>query len=150
MATTDLPSINELRHQGRFAGIMMMKRLKKVMMLLLRNIAYSLNLTKIYYWAELRVFELRTVRVLPDFWYCWMYRTSMELIRKNRCPKLADWMIHKIPLGVRCDLAWRQDLVYFNEGADSAASANSKNHWNPMTMSWFPVSESPGWRETLY
>jgi hypothetical protein len=82
-----------------------MKQILKAVFLLIRAFAYHFNFTKLYYWAELRVFRLRSVKVIPESWYCWMYRISMALARKKRCLKFADWMIHRIPYNVRCDLS---------------------------------------------
>lgn len=82
-----------------------MKRLKKAVLLPIRYLAYRFKFDQLYYWAESRVFELRQVKVMPDGYYCWMYRVCMQLVKEKRCIGLADWMIHRIPYDIRCNLA---------------------------------------------
>lgn len=82
-----------------------MNRLKKVVVLLIRKIAHFLNATRLYYWAEKRAFALRAVKVMPDAFYCVLYRICMWLVKEKRFLGVADWAIHRIPYDVRCNLA---------------------------------------------
>ena len=78
-----------------------MKRLKKAILLPVRNMAYRWNRLRTYYWADEELYELRTVNVMPDLYYRWLYRISMKMVDSNRLRRLADWAIHTIPYHVR-------------------------------------------------
>jgi hypothetical protein len=82
-----------------------MKRLKKAILLPVRNMAYRLNRLHLYYWAEAELFELRTVNVMPPFYYRWLYKLSMRLVRSKKFSRLADRAIHTIPYHVRFNVA---------------------------------------------
>jgi hypothetical protein len=82
-----------------------MKRLKKAGLMPLRNMAFRWNRLRIYYWADAQLSELRTVNVMPTFYYRWLYQVSMKLLDSNRFSRLADWAIHTIPYHVRFDVA---------------------------------------------
>lgn len=81
-----------------------MKRLMKAIALGVRYIASRLRYARIYYWAERRLFDLRSVRILPDRFYCLMFRVCMRWVNERRFLGFADWMIHRIPFDVRCNL----------------------------------------------
>ena len=82
-----------------------MERITKLFFVIVRDISYRLKLKKVYYWAGLNAFKLRAINVLPDRFYCSMYRLGMKMVRKKRCIKTANWMIHRVPITIRCNLA---------------------------------------------
>lgn len=78
-----------------------MKRLKKAILLPLRYSAHRWNRLRTYYWADNKLHELRSVYVMPTFYYRWLYQTSMRLAETRRFKRLADRAIHTIPYHVR-------------------------------------------------
>ena len=82
-----------------------MKRLKKAILLPVRSMAYRWNRLRLYYWVDEELYELRTVNVMPDFYYRWLYRVSMKLVDSNRLRRLADRAIHTIPYHVRFNVS---------------------------------------------
>lgn len=82
-----------------------MKRIKKLVLLQIRSLSLRCNHTKMYYWAELKLFELRAVTVLPEFYYRFLFGLSMRLVRMNHFRMLADKAIHTIPYHIRFDIA---------------------------------------------
>lgn len=56
--------------------------------------------SKIYYWTEKHLYQLRAVIVLP----VWIHRTAFLIgiwMVSHHMPKLGDNLIHKVPLNVR-------------------------------------------------
>lgn len=56
--------------------------------------------SKIYYFAEKHLYQLRAVVILP----VWVHRTVFSLgmfMVTHNMPKLGDNLIHKVPLSVR-------------------------------------------------
>ena len=82
-----------------------MKRIKKAILLPVRKIAYRWNRLRLYYWAEMKLYELRTVYVMPGQYYRWLYHFCMRLVGFKRCRRLANWTIHTIPYHIRFSLA---------------------------------------------
>ena len=82
-----------------------MIRLKKAMLLPLEMFAYRWNRTKLYYWVEQELFEMRSVHIMPDFYYRWLFHLSMRIVHVDRFRRLADRAIHTIPCRVRFDVA---------------------------------------------
>lgn len=82
-----------------------MKRLKKALLLPVRYMAYRWNRLHLYYWAEAALFELRAVSVMPSFYYRWLYKMSMSLVRSKKFQRLADRAIHTIPYNIRFNVA---------------------------------------------
>jgi hypothetical protein len=82
-----------------------MKRIKKALLLPLRNMAYSRKHLRLFYWADMRLYELRMVYIMPRWYYCWIYHTSMSLINAGKLMRLANHMIHTIPYHVRHEMA---------------------------------------------
>ena len=82
-----------------------MKRLKKAILMPLRNLAYRCNRLRMYYWADEQLYELRTVNVMPVIYYRCLYQLSMRLAESKRLRRLADKVIHTIPYHVRFDVA---------------------------------------------
>jgi hypothetical protein len=82
-----------------------MRRLKKAMLLPTRRLAYRWNLLPLYYWAERELFELRSIDVMPEFYYRWLFRFSMRIVHIDRFQRLAEKLIHTIPYHVRFNMA---------------------------------------------
>ncbi len=82
-----------------------MKRLKKAMLLPVRDFAIRWNRLRLYYWADAKLFELSTVNVMPSFYYRLLYQLSMSLIKFKKLRRLADRAIHTIPYNVRFNVA---------------------------------------------
>lgn len=82
-----------------------MRRIKKAILIPVRSMAYRWNRLRLYYWADKELFELRTVNVMPDFYYHWLYRISMRLIESNNFRRLANRAIHTIPYHIRFNVA---------------------------------------------
>ena len=82
-----------------------MKRFRKAILILIRELAYRIKHKKFYYWAELRVFDLRSTNVFSDELYCKLYRLSTSMVEKRKCLKTANWLQHRIPFNIRCYLA---------------------------------------------
>lgn len=78
-----------------------MKRIKKAIILPVRKISYRLRWLGIYYWAEMRLLELRTVYVMPAYYYRWLFNCCMGLVEYRKFRRLANWMIHTIPYHIR-------------------------------------------------
>ncbi|BBO71450.1 hypothetical protein DSCA_53800 [Desulfosarcina alkanivorans] len=82
-----------------------MKRIKKLVLLQIRSLSLRYNRTRMYYWAELRLFDLRDVTVLPEFYYRFLFRLSMRLVQIGHFRMFADRAIHTIPYHVRFNIA---------------------------------------------
>ena len=82
-----------------------MKRIKKALLLPVRSMAYSRNRLRLFYWADIRLYELRTVYVMPRWYYFWLYQVSMSFIKAGKLMQLANLMIHTIPFQVRHEMA---------------------------------------------
>jgi hypothetical protein len=82
-----------------------MQRLHKAVLLQLRNLAYQWKLLRLYYWADMKVYELRTVCVLPNWYYRRLYHACVWLIGLRKFQRLANRAIHSIPFHVRFELA---------------------------------------------
>lgn len=84
---------------------MNMKRLKKAILLPVRNLAYRWSRLRTYYWADAELYKLRTVNVMPAIYYRYLYQLSMRLVESNRFRCLADKAIHTIPYHIRFEVA---------------------------------------------
>ncbi len=82
-----------------------MKRLKKAILLPVRRFAYRWNRTRLYYWAEQELSELRAINVMPRLYYKALYHGCMRLNESSSFRRLADKAIHTIPYQVRFDMA---------------------------------------------
>ena len=82
-----------------------MKRLKKALLLPVRNLSYRRKYLKLYYWADLKLYELRAVCVMPGWYYRWLYNTCLRLVAFNRLSRLANRAMHTIPYQVRFKMA---------------------------------------------
>ncbi len=83
----------------------MKKRLKKAVLLVIRKMAHREGFMALYYWADLELFRLRMVHIMPNLYYRWLYHTCMWLVEHRKCRKLADMAIHRIPFHVRFEVA---------------------------------------------
>jgi len=82
-----------------------MKRLTKAILLPVRSMARRWNRPRLYYWSEAKLFELRAVKVMPQFYYRWLYQLSMSLLGIRSFRPLADRLIHTIPYDIRFHMA---------------------------------------------
>ncbi|XPS87436.1 uncharacterized protein Dvar_54540 [Desulfosarcina variabilis str. Montpellier] len=82
-----------------------MKRMKKAALMSLRYIAVRTDDMRLYTWAEKKLFDMRSINLMPDGYYCLLYRFCMSLVEERKFLKLADWLIHRIPYNVRCTIA---------------------------------------------
>lgn len=81
-----------------------MKRMKKAILLPIRRFAYRWKRMRLYYWADRKLFELRSVCVMPSCYYHWLYRTCLRIVEFKQFRRLADRAIHTIPYHVRIEL----------------------------------------------
>ena len=58
-----------------------------------------------YYWADLELYELRSVHVMPEFYYRWLFHFFMWLVEYSNFRRLAERRIHTIPYYVRFHVA---------------------------------------------
>ena len=82
-----------------------MKRINKIILLQIRWLALRYNQLKLYYWADRKIFELRTVFVMPEFYYRLLFWLSMRLVQVNGFKLFADKAIHTIPYHARFKMA---------------------------------------------
>ena len=82
-----------------------MRRIRKAILLPVRNFAYRWNRLKLYYWTEHALFELRQVYIMPDFYYRWLFHVSMRLVNVDRFQRFANKVIHTIPYHIRFHVA---------------------------------------------
>jgi hypothetical protein len=82
-----------------------MKRMKKALLLPIRSVAYRWGGLRLYYWADLKLSELRSVYVMPVWYFRWLYQACMWLVMFNNFRRLADWAIHTIPYPIRFEIA---------------------------------------------
>ena len=83
----------------------MSNRLKKAALLVVRKMTQRNRFLALYYWADLELYRLRMVQVMPNIYYRWLYHTCMWLVERRKFKKLADIAIHRIPFHVRFELA---------------------------------------------
>lgn len=82
-----------------------MKRINKIILLQIRWLSLHYNQLKLYYWAEQKIYELRTVFIMPELYYRYLFWLSMRLVQVNGFKLFADKMIHTIPYHVRFKMA---------------------------------------------
>ena len=70
-----------------------------------RHLAYRWKLLQLFYWADAELDALRTVTVMPEFYYRCLFRISMRLIQTKQLRRLAGRAIHTIPYHVRFNVA---------------------------------------------
>lgn len=82
-----------------------MKRLQKAILLPVRNLAYRRKYLRLFYWTERRLYDLRAVCVMPQWYYHGLYHACLWLVAFTPCRRLADRAIHTIPYHVRFQMA---------------------------------------------
>ena len=82
-----------------------MDRLRKAILIPVRHLAYRWKLLRLFYWADAELHALRSVTVMPEFYYRCLFRISMRLVHTKQLKRLADRAIHTIPYHVRFNLA---------------------------------------------
>jgi hypothetical protein len=82
-----------------------MKRLKKAILLMIRNRAYRWKKTRLYYWADGELHGFQSVTVMPELYYRWLFIVSMRLVEFSRFQQMASRAIHTIPLHIRFRVA---------------------------------------------
>ncbi len=82
-----------------------MKRIKKAVLLALRYTAYRWNRLRTYYWADNELHKLRSVYVMPNLYYRWLYQACLWLSERRKFRRLADRAMHTIPYHVRFHVA---------------------------------------------
>jgi hypothetical protein len=82
-----------------------MKRIRKLALLQIRSLSLRYNRPKLYSWAELKLIDLRAVTVLPEFYYCFLFRLCMLFVNIDHFQMVADRAIHTIPYHVRFNIA---------------------------------------------
>jgi hypothetical protein len=82
-----------------------MKRIKKAILLMVRNRAHRWKKTRLFYWADERLYPLRSITVMPVLYYRWLYIAGMRLAEFSVFQRLANWTIHTIPLHIRFKVA---------------------------------------------
>lgn len=82
-----------------------MIRIKKAILVTLRSMGYHSNRLRLYYWSEIKLYELRTVYIMPRWYYRWLYHTCEWLVEFSKFRRLADRAIHTIPLHVRFEMS---------------------------------------------
>jgi hypothetical protein len=82
-----------------------MKRMKKAYLIALRKLAYDCKRMSLYYWVEEELDSLRTVCILPMWYYRCLYQVCVWMVEIREFRQIADRMIHTIPYHVRFELA---------------------------------------------
>lgn len=82
-----------------------MKRFQKVVLMSLRSLSYRWNRLGVYYWTEARLYDLRTVTVMPAWYYRRLFRLSMWMVEFGTFRHMANRVIHTIPLHIRYTVA---------------------------------------------
>ena len=82
-----------------------MKRVEKAILPTVRNLAYKMKNDRIYYWSDSRLRKLSSVLVMPRFYYHWLHNVCLKLSEFDALQRLADKLIHTIPLQVRFEVA---------------------------------------------
>ena len=82
-----------------------MKRAEKAILPLVRSLAYRLNQQQLYYWSDNRLRVLSDVLVMPRFYYRWLHAVCLRMAETRTLERLADKVIHTIPLKVRFEVA---------------------------------------------
>lgn len=82
-----------------------MKRMKKVVLLQIRTMAYHWRHMRLYYWAEWKLFGLRAVCIMPKWYYRMLYCACLRLVEFRVFQQIANRIVHTIPLQVRFELA---------------------------------------------
>lgn len=98
-------TVSICQHWSRYMDSGHMKRIRKALLLPVRRVASQSHWTKIYYWSDLKLYELRAVCVMPRWYYRGLYQACLWLVEMRSFRQLADWTIHTIPYQVRFEMA---------------------------------------------
>jgi hypothetical protein len=82
-----------------------MQRMKKALFLQVWRLAWHWKNMRLLYWADRNLYELRSVYIMPCWYYLWLYRTCMRLAASGTCLRMADRAIHTIPYHIRFEMA---------------------------------------------
>ena len=82
-----------------------MKRVEKALLPIVRSVAHKLKNDRIYYWSDSRLRSIGSVMVMPRSYYHWLHTVCLKMAEFNALQRLADRMIHTIPLQVRFEVA---------------------------------------------
>jgi hypothetical protein len=82
-----------------------MKRVEKAILPTVRNLAYKMKNDRVYYWSDSRLRKISCVMVMPRFYYRWLHNVCLRMAEFNALQRLADKVIHTIPLQVRFEVA---------------------------------------------
>lgn len=80
-----------------------MKKIEKVFWLMIRSLMRFQY--RIYLQAEFNLEGLRQIFIMPKCYYWVLYHISYYGIRKNKCFKFSNWLVHKVPLPLRFDFS---------------------------------------------
>ena len=76
-----------------------MEKLKKIYWLSVRRVVGY------YPKAEIALFDLRFVQIIPNWIYSPLFKTAMAMNEFKYFRKSANWLIHRVPLHVRFAMA---------------------------------------------
>ncbi len=82
-----------------------MNRLTKATLLPVNRFSCRMRLTRLYYWSENKLYPLRAVYVMPQFYYRWLYQFCIWLVGFRSFRQLANKAIHTIPYYIRFEVA---------------------------------------------
>jgi hypothetical protein len=82
-----------------------MKRLKKIVLMPVKQISYRMRFFRLYYWTEITLYPLQAVSVLPRCYYNLLYRLCIRLVEFKKLKRLANRAIHTIPYHIRFEIA---------------------------------------------
>lgn len=94
----DLRWLNIIQH---FPGEEKMRFKKAILKVLHKT---SRTGSKLYYWSEKQLYDLRYVTILPIWFWRSVYIAALKLSATHYKMK-ADWLMHRVPFSVRHILA---------------------------------------------
>jgi hypothetical protein len=82
-----------------------MKRIEKAILPSVRKLAHLMKRDRIYYWSDSRLRELSSTMVMPRIYYRWLHTICLKMADFRTFQRLADKLIHTIPLRIRFEVA---------------------------------------------
>lgn len=82
-----------------------MKKVQKAILPTVRDLARRLKSDRVYYWSDSRLREISSVMVMPRGYYRWLHHICLKMAEVDALQRLADKLIHTIPLRVRFEVA---------------------------------------------
>ena len=76
-------------------------KIKKAIILPIREIAYRFGFMHIFYWADKNIFELGNIFIMPAWWYIGLFHVCMWALKFRYAHHAADVVIHHIPFSLR-------------------------------------------------